>query len=161
MKTRKTWGEKLREEKGLPKIVEIPPKMRKRFGEGKMLIPKPLDIDALIRKVRKGKLVTQEMIREKLAKEFNVEVTCPITTGIFLRIVAEAAEEELSSGKRKITEITPYWRVVKKDGILNEKFPGEGEIQAKRLREEEHEIVVEKDGKLRRVKDFEKYLQKL
>ncbi len=62
--------------------------MQKRFGTGTMLIPKPLDVDALIRKVRKGKLVTQARIREKLAKEFKADTACPITTGIFVRIAA-------------------------------------------------------------------------
>ena len=59
LKTRKSWREKL--EKELPdhgKVVDVPPKMQKRFGTGKMIIPKPLDVDALIRKVEKGKLVT-------------------------------------------------------------------------------------------------------
>ena len=45
----KTWREKLEEQrKKLPKIVIIPKKLKKRFGKGKMLIPKPLDVDALI-----------------------------------------------------------------------------------------------------------------
>jgi len=55
MKTRKPWREKLEKE---PKIVKIPPKMVKRFGEGKMLIPSPLDVKVLMCKVKKGKLVT-------------------------------------------------------------------------------------------------------
>ena len=74
-KTRTTAREKLEKDQGLPKIVDIPPKMEKRFGKGKMLIPKPLDIDALIRKVKKGKLVTQSQIREKLANDFKTNVT--------------------------------------------------------------------------------------
>ncbi|MCK4353210.1 hypothetical protein KAW65_07385 [candidate division WOR-3 bacterium] len=41
MQTRKSWREKLEKEQGLPKIVDIPPKMIKRLGQGKMLIPKP------------------------------------------------------------------------------------------------------------------------
>lgn len=48
MKTRTTWREKLEKEQE-PKIVNIPPKMAKRFGTGRMLIPRPLDVDALIR----------------------------------------------------------------------------------------------------------------
>ncbi len=48
-------------------------------------------------------------------------MTCPLTTGIFLRIAAEAAGEDDGSGK---TRITPYWRVVKDDDSLNPEFPG-------------------------------------
>lgn len=141
-----------------PKIVDIPPRMAKRLGTGKMLIPRPLDVDALIRRVKKGKLITQTQIRERLAKDFGVDVTCPLTTGIFIRIAAEAAEEDLRAGKK---EITPYWRVIKPDGALNPKFPGGVEAQAVHLREEGHNILKGEGKKAPHVKDFEKYLQKL
>jgi len=45
--------------------------------KGKMLIPRPLDIEDIIKKVKKGKLITQEKIREILARKFKVKVTCP------------------------------------------------------------------------------------
>jgi len=157
-KAAKSWREKLEKNVGLPRIVDIPKKMERRLGKGKLLVPKPLDVDALIRKVNQGKLVTQEQIREKLAKDFKVDVTCPITTGIFIRIAAEAAEEDLRNGRK---QITPYWRVIKGDGSLNEKFPGEGKIQVSRLKEEGHCIEPGKDKKTPRVKDFKKHLQKL
>ncbi len=157
MKARKTWREKLEKEQE-PKIVDIPPRMEKRVGQGKMLIPKPLDVDALIRGVKNGKLITQKQIREKLAKDFKVDVTCPITTGIFVRIAAEAAEEDLRKGEKRIT---PYWRVLKGDGNLTEKFPGGVGAQASRLKEEGHSILASKGKKPPKVKDFEKYLQKL
>jgi len=158
MKTRKTWREKLEKEQGLPKIVDIPSKMEKRFGSGKMLIPKPLDVDALMREISRGRLVTQVQIREKLAKDFKADVTCPITTGIFVRIAAEAAEEDLRKGKKRIT---PYWRIVKNDGGLNEKFPGGIKAQAARLKKEGHIIQQGKSKGMLKVKDFEKYLQRL
>jgi len=160
-KTRKSWREKLEQEQGLPRIVNVTPKMARRFGTAigdKVLIPKPLDVDALIRQVRKGKLVTQSQIRAKLAKDFKVDATCPITTGIFIRIAAEAAEEDLRNGRE---EITPYWRVIKPDGSLNEKFPGGVEVQAAHLREEGHMVELGKSRKGPRVKDFESSLQKL
>ena len=158
VKTGKSWRQKLEKIEGLPKIVNIPKKMEKRLGKGKMLIPKPLDVDALIRKVKRGKLVRQEEIRQKLAKDFKVNVACPITTGIFIRIAAETAEEDLRNGKK---QITPYWRVIKGDGGLNEKFPGGVKVQAGRLKEEGHRIQPSKDRNPPRVKDFGKYLQKL
>jgi len=48
-KRRKTAREKLEKEQGLPKVVDTP--------KGKMLVPKPLDVDALVRKIRKGILL--------------------------------------------------------------------------------------------------------
>ncbi len=154
MKSGKTWREKLEKEQE-PKVVDVPPKMTKRFGTGKMLVPTPLLVDALIRKVAKGKLVTIGEIRERLAKDFKVDSTCPLTTGIFLRIAAETAEEDLRMGRQ---EITPYWRVIRDDGSLNEKFPGGVEVQAVHLEEEGHTIELGKGKKPPKVKDFEKAL---
>lgn len=154
----KTAREKLEEQsRKLPKIVTIPEKMEKRLGKGRMLIPKPLDIDTLIRKVKKGKLVTQEQIREKLARDFKVNVTCPITTGIFVRICAEAAEEDKKAGRK---QITPWWRVIKSDGSLNEKLPGATKLQAQYLKKEGITVVSSNGKKLPKVKDFERHLQK-
>jgi hypothetical protein len=113
-KARKTWREKLEIERE-PEVVDDP------RGRGKMLIPRPLDVNSLMRRIEKGKLATVEQIRERLAKDFDADFTCPLTTGIFIRIVAETAEEDLRGGKN---EITPYWRVIKADGSLNKNCPG-------------------------------------
>jgi len=157
VKTRTPWRAKLEKEQE-PRVVDVPPKMAKRFGTGKMLIATPLLVDALIRKVGKGKLVTVRQLRERLAKDFKVDSTCPLTTGIFVRIAAETAEEDLRMGK---SEITPYWRVIRDDGSLNEKFPGGVAAQAARLRQEGHTIEPAKGKKPPKVKDFEKVLQEL
>ncbi len=79
-RSRTSWREKL-ERTDHSRIVEIPAAMAKRLGTGTMLIPKPLDVDALIRKTRKGNLVTVSEIRSRLARDNNVEVACPLTTG--------------------------------------------------------------------------------
>ena len=155
--SRKSWREKL-ETQDHSKIIEIPPRMTKRFGEGTMLIPKPLDVDALIRKTKKGMLITVSEIRSRLARDNDVDVTCPITTGIFVRIAAEAAAEDLTNGKK---QVTPYWRVVKADGSLNDKFPGGAKGQSRRLKEEGHSIIPGKGKRPPAVKDFEKSLVRL
>ena len=150
-KARKTWREKL-EIGQEPKVVDDP------RGRGKMLIPKPLDVDALMRRIEKGKLATVEQIRERLARDFHADFTCPLTTGIFIRIAAEAAEEDLSRGEK---ETTPYWRVIRADGGLNDKLPGGTEAQAAHLGQEGHSIEPGKGKKPPRVRDFERSLQKL
>jgi hypothetical protein len=148
-KAQKSPREKL-EREGLPKVVDDP------RGRGRMLIPKPLDVDALVRRIHKGNLATVDQIRERLARDFGADLTCPLTTGIFLRIAAEAAEEELQRGERSIT---PYWRVIKGDGSLNEKLPGGVEAQAQRLRNEGHAIEPGEGKKPPRVADFARSLQ--
>jgi hypothetical protein len=155
--SRKSWKEKLHNQDH-SKIIEIPERMSKRFGAGTMLIPKPLDVDALIRKTRKGRLLTVSEIRSRLARDNGADITCPLTTGIFVRIVAEAAEEELGNGKKRVT---PYWRVIRDDGSLNEKFPGGVKAQARRLKEEGHTVSPGKGNRPPRLEDFEKALMRL
>ena len=150
-KTRKTWREKL-ETGQEPKVVNDP------RGRGKMLIPRPLDVDAVMRRVEKGRLVTVDQIRKHLAKDFHADLTCPLCTGIFLRIAAETAEEDLARGA---AEITPYWRVIKADGSLNQKFPGGVDAQAAHLSEEGHTIEPGKSKKPPHVKGFERVLLEL
>jgi hypothetical protein len=153
--SRSSWREKL-EKPQEPKVVQIPPKMT-RFGKGTMLIPTPMLVDERIRKVPKGKLITGSELRRKLALDFATNVTCPLTTGIFVRIAAEAAEEDRANGKRRLT---PYWRVVKDDGSLNPKYPGGVDAQARNLRAEGFTLL-RKGKKPPVVKEFERSLYTL
>jgi hypothetical protein len=151
-KAQKSAREKMERDQGLPKIVDDP------RGRGRMLVPKPLDVDALVRQIQRGRLATVDQIRQRLARDAQADLTCPLTTGIFLRISAEAAEEDASRGERSIT---PYWRVIKGDGSLNEKLPGGAEAQARRLRDEGHSIEPGRGKRPPRVTDFADSLQSL
>ncbi len=148
-KKRKTAREKLETVKE-PEVKDTP--------KGRMLIPKPFDVDAIMRKIPAGKLATVEQIRARLARDCGADYTCPLTTGMFLRIAAEAAEEDLIEGREPIT---PYWRVIKAGGSLNEKFPGGVEAQAARLREEGHSVQPGVGKKPPRVEGFAKLLVEL
>ena len=68
-KLRKSWQEKLADDKGLPKVVEINEKMSKRWGTGTVVIPAPREVDEIMRQVPKGKLITINQIREVLARK--------------------------------------------------------------------------------------------
>jgi hypothetical protein len=137
MGTRKSWREKMNNP-NLPKIVPVLPRMRARFGNVDMLVPSPREVEACMRAVPAGQITTVSRIRDLLARKHSVAVTCPLTTGIFVRIAAEAAEEDAAAGR---AEVTPYWRVVRDDGSLFDKFPGGVERQRERLRAEGHRIL--------------------
>jgi alkylated DNA nucleotide flippase Atl1 len=149
----KTWREKLERSKG--KVVPMPPKMANRLGNGTLLVPKGTDVEAAIRRIRSGELVTQALLREHLARAAGADIACPITTGIFVRIAAEAAAEEERAGKQRVT---PYWRVIGNDGSLLEKLPGGANEQAARLALEGQRIV---RGKKPRIADFADHLARL
>ena len=154
-KARKTWQEKLADDKDFPRVVEITDKMSKRWGTGTIVIPAPREVDEIMRRVPRGKLITINQIRAIVAKRHGATIGCPITTGIFAWIAAHAAEEAAAEGK---VNITPYWRTLKSKGELNEKYPGGVEAQAAHLREEGHTIEPSKGKKPPKVKDFEKAL---
>jgi hypothetical protein len=156
MKTRKSWREKLADSKGLPKIGRVEVAMTKRWGNGTMVIPAPLDVDEVMKKVPRGKLTTINELRSALARKHHVAIACPITTGIFAWIAAHAAEEDAAAGRKRIT---PYWRTLKTGGELNQKYPGGIAALKKRLRLEGHAVV--KKGKRYLVKGFEKNLVQL
>ena len=149
-KVKKSWREKLADNKDLPKVCPIEGKMSKRWGEGTFVIPAPTDVDAFMKKVPFGKLTTIDSIRTKLAKKFDATIACPLCTGIFAWIAAHAAAEAEAEGKQRIT---PYWRTLKAKGELNPKYPGGIEELRARLAAEGHETV--QRGKRVFVKDFE------
>lgn len=139
MKAKKSWREKL-EKPAQPEIVkQVPPNSPKAFGTGSMVIVTPKLIDDLVKTIPKGNVVTISKLRDKFAQDFETDTTCPLTTGIFLRICAETAEEDRSKGAKSIS---PYWRVIRDTGEMIEKFPGGIEQQAENLKKEGFEILV-------------------
>lgn len=153
MKKKKSWSEKLADSKGLPKVAKVTGKMSRRWGEGTMVIPAPVEVDALMKQVPKGKLVTINELRAALAAKHKVTFACPITTGIFSWIAAHAAAEAEATGARRIT---PYWRTLKTGGELNPKYPGGLKGLTDRLRKEGHKVRSE--GKRSVVVDYTKVL---
>ena len=153
MPSKKTWVEKLNDSKGLPKVEKITDKMSKRWGTGTVVIPAPIEVDEMMRKVPAGKLVTINEIRAALARKHKATIGCPMTTGIFAWVAAHAAEEQEQSGDK---DITPYWRTLKTGGVLNEKYPGGAEAQTLRLEREGHKII--KKGKKHVILNYEKSL---
>jgi alkylated DNA nucleotide flippase Atl1 len=117
------------------------PSIRKMTLKGMMYISTPKEIDSIIKTVPKGKLITTEQIADKLAKKYKADYTCPLTTGIFVSIVANAAFEEMLNRKEKIT---PYWRVVKAKGRLYDKYLGRLSDQKQLL--ENEGIQIQKTG---------------
>ena len=57
-------------------------------------------------------------MRKDLALTHQAEVTCPVTTGIFLRIVAEVSYEKITQGEENPT----FWRVVDPQSKLANKL---------------------------------------
>jgi hypothetical protein len=151
LKTKRTWREKLADSKDFPKVAEIDGTKTKRWGEGTFVIPAPLEVDGLMKTVRRGKLTTIDALRRALAARHGATIACPITTGIFAWIAAHAADEDEQAGRKRIT---PYWRTLKTGGELNPKYPGGIKNLRARLAAEGHRII--KKGARYFVANFEK-----
>ena len=157
MKRKTTWQEKLADSRDLPKLAKFG-KNPKSWPAGTYIIPAPIEVDQIMKKVRKGKLTTINKIREILANKHKTDYACPITTGIFSWIAANAAAEQAAEGRKRIT---PYWRTLKTGGILNEKYPGGVKGLKKLLEAEGHKVIRKGKSKHFMVKDYEKSIAKV
>jgi len=150
------FSDKLNDEKNFPKIKMIPKNLHKAWDQGKFVLPSPLEVNALMKKVPKGKLTTINELRKKLARKHKITTACSIVRGIFDWIVAYAVEEDFQEGKKRIT---PYWRTLKSDSRINEKYPGGISLQKRKLINEGYKIFSK--GKNYFVEDFTAKLAKL
>ncbi|MGD1084544.1 MAG: hypothetical protein ABSA47_07320 [Verrucomicrobiota bacterium] len=137
-KKKTSWREKLADNKGYPKVCQIDHAKSKRWGEGTFVIPAPMEVDELMRRVPKGKLTTIDEMRKILARRHGATMACPLTTGIFAWIAAHAAAEAAAEG---VKETTPYWRTLKSKGELNPKYPGGISELTRKLSDEGHRVV--------------------
>jgi hypothetical protein len=137
MHSRTPWRLKLRPEQA-PQLVADP--------RGRMLVPTPMLVAKALRRVPAGRLITPARLRTRLARQLDADLTCPMTTGIFLSILAGATEEALAEGRRAVA---PYWRVVDEKGRLPPKFPPGPARQAAHLRAEGHRVS--RDGRVQDV----------
>jgi alkylated DNA nucleotide flippase Atl1 len=122
MKKKTAW-EKLKCGKQ-PKIVED-------YKDGRMLVSTPEEVESFVAKIPAGHVITLSELRNQLAHAHGADLTCAMSTAIFLNVVARAhAERETETGKPGV----PWWRVLRANGSLNDKFPGGAAEQARRLR---------------------------
>ena len=152
---KKDFNARMNDSKDMPKIVILDEDASKKWGGKTMVIAPPIDYDTFIKCVPSGKLITTDILRKAMAKKYNVDITCPLTCGIFVNIVAWASFQRNDN-------ITPYWRVLKSDGELNIKYPEAIELQKRLLEEEGHTIITKGTKNIKYyVKDFEKSLMEL
>jgi hypothetical protein len=117
---KKTWLEKFNVAR--EPVVELTDKAFADIPAGsKMLIATPRVVDAYIRQIPKGTHTSLQQMRRDLAAEYGAEYSCPITSGIFLRIASELAYEQYQEGK-PLSRITPFWRMIDKKAPLAKKL---------------------------------------
>ncbi len=150
---KKNFNAMLHNSKDMPKIqIVTDAKTIERYGGDKMYFAPPIDYDRVMKCIPYGKVITVSKIREYFADLNGADFTEPMTAGMFVSIAAWASYQ-------RTDDKTPYWRTLKADGELNDKYPG-GAAAQKELLEAEGHTIVEKGRKTIRyyVKDYEKNL---
>ena len=132
---KKDFNAMLHDNKDMPKIQTITdPKSIEKYGGNRMYFAPPIDYDKVMKRIPRGKVITVGKIREYFAQLSGADFTEPVTAGIFVSIAAWASEQ-------RSAEKTPYWRTLKANGELNEKYPGGILAQKEKLEKEGHTIV--------------------
>ena len=161
--SKKTWIQKLADKKDLPKVLKLEKKfpcynaVHKMGAEvvDEIVLVNPSEVVACMKKVPYGKITTIVEICKSIAKRHKVKGCCSLTTGIFIMTAANATQEE----KRENRDLDiPYWRTLKADGSLNEKFPGGAESHRELLENEGFKVV--RKGKSYYVENYQNYLMK-
>lgn len=90
----------------VPKIVPVPEKMQKFYGNVQMLHPEMAMVIEVVELVPNGKVITIDALAKQLAATYGAAITCPMRTGNLLK--------KLSKTDSKI----PFWRVIRKDHTM-------------------------------------------
>jgi hypothetical protein len=131
----KTWTDKVNDPTKEFQIKKLDKDFADMPAGSKMLIATPKIIDEYVRHIPKGRSGSLASMRKDLANEYGAEYTCPVTSGIFLRIVSEAAHEQIEKGA-PIGKVTPFWRVVDEKSALNKKLSFGSEFVPKQRKKE-------------------------
>jgi alkylated DNA nucleotide flippase Atl1 len=120
-----------------------------------VVLVNPSEVVEVMKKIPKGKLITIVEISKSIAEKHKVKGCCSLTTGIFIMTAANAAEEAAKQGKDLGI---PYWRTLKANGFLNEKYPSGSEAQKALLEKEGFKII--RKGKKYMVPNYQDFLKK-
>ncbi|MEZ4361241.1 MAG: hypothetical protein R3B48_13740 [Kofleriaceae bacterium] len=111
-----------------PRVVVITDERDPDGPAGRRLLPSPLELEELIRRIPRGRVLRLAEARATLAIKFRADYACAKSVHSALLLVAEAAREE----RGRAGPPTPYWRVVNDDGSLVRALPdGEAHLAAK------------------------------
>ena len=112
--------ENFRKQRRAKKVV-----LEKDFGGVKagrtLFIGTPQLIAEYIQAIPPGETVSIVKLRNQIARRNRCDAMCPVSTAIFLRIVADFAIDEMSNGKRP-ADVVPFWRAIGPDDKVAKKL---------------------------------------
>ena len=118
-RAKKTWAEKMNAKPPHHVVLE------KDFAGipkgAKLHISSPVEIAAELKTIPPGSILSNQAFRRRLAEKNKCDATCPVSTSIFLRIVAEHTWEEFNSSS-STQDLAPFWRVVESSSPMAKKL---------------------------------------
>jgi len=116
-----------------------------------VVLVNPEEVIQIMGSVPEGQVTTITEVCRAIAEKHDVAACCTLTTGIFIMTVANACAE--AKGE---LEHLPYWRTLKADGFLNEKFPDGQEGHREKLEAEGFSVI--RRGKRYQVEELDERL---
>lgn len=126
MTLERSWAEQLEASNGID-IRPVREGSRGMTPGMSMLYPSARMIDATIRAIPEGQGISPREPRHRLADAHDADYTCPVTTTMPPRIVAEAANEARRAGA-SLAEVTPVWRTLGKGTKIFVRRKGENRL---------------------------------
>ncbi len=127
----KSWDQKFGGAKP-PHVVVLDKPFAGVPAGAKLFIASPALLEERLRAIPRGETRDPAAIRAELAAENGAAATCPVSTSIFLRIVAERAMEQAAAGQ----DPAPFWRAIGPETPLARKLScGPDEIRHRRALE--------------------------
>jgi len=104
-----SWSEKM--ERPAIEEIKVLDKPFAGWPEGtRMLISTPRRIGAYLQQLPEGYTMSMASLRKELALAAGADFTCPLTTGIFVRTIAEFTHEQKLQGLPP-EQLYPFWRL--------------------------------------------------
>ena len=79
-----------------------------------LFIGTPQIVARYLERIPFGETVSMAKLRNQIARRHRCDAMCPVSTAIFLRIVADWAVEELDAGVPP-DKVVPFWRAIGPD----------------------------------------------
>jgi hypothetical protein len=115
-----TWTSKLAKPRNVKRVLLDTPFAGVPAG-AMLFVGTPDVVAGYLKKIPAGETRTIERMRREIARNHDCDAMCPVSTAIFLRIVAEGAWDEIQSGK-SIAAVVPFWRVIEPESTIAKKL---------------------------------------
>ena len=110
------WRKRLRKAKP-PKKVVLNTRFAGLAAGTTMYVGSPSVIADWVAAIPEGETRSIARLRNELARANDAQATCPTTTALYLRMVAEVALADLADGHQP-EAVIPFWRVVEPDSPI-------------------------------------------